>query len=166
MSFRSHPFRSATTGIGILLFALLAVGSLDDDDDYVPQTAPEEVGKQDAMAWAESNSAALASKVQEVQTARSEALGEVYRLESLKGQFPEQATRISASMAAWRQAMIKLDTAMSDVEQRISEAYVASQVGAPNDDQLLQDIAENWTPVADAALRESRALRESSPNNN
>ena len=161
MSLKSHPIRLAVTGIGLIIFAVLALGTSEDQDEFVlPSPPPEEIGKQEAMDWARSGSAELAAKLQEVELARLEAQGEVNRLESLKSQFPDQAVRISATIAAWQKIVIKLDSAMREVALKISEAYVAHQIGSSNEEILLRDIAEAWSPMADAALREERALRE------
>lgn len=160
MTLKDYPLRSAVTILGLLCFAILAAGSKEEKGTYTPP--PELVGKQSAMGWAKSSSAALASKLQEVQAARSEAQSEVYRLEQLKSQFPEQASKISATITEWQQVIIKLDAAISGVGKKISDAYVSSQIGEENGDRLLEEIAENWSPIADDALRAVRAQKEKS----
>lgn len=160
MILEAHPVRLAITAVGLLVFVLLAAGSEHEDEYVPPPTPPEEIGMRNAIEWARTNSAALASRIQEVEAAQSEARREIRRLESLKGQFPEQASKISASLSAWRQAAIRLESALSAVNRKISEAYVASQVGESSGPQLLEKVADDWQPSAQAALQEVKRLQE------
>lgn len=147
-----YAVRALLTIFGFAVFVLLAVGSTGDKPAYSPAPPPEVVGQENALTWAKSNSADLATKIQELETGRSHAQSEVYRLESLKRQFPAQASKITGVISEWQQVVIELDSALTAVEQDVSEAYVAHQVQGKDKDAVLGQVYDKWRPKADQAI--------------
>ncbi len=158
-----YPARSILTLVGVVAFVVLAIGSNQQEDkSYTSLPDPKNAGKESAISWVTQNSALLTSKFREVEEARLDALTEVYRLENLKRQFPEQRSKISNTESRWQQVVIDLESSIEEVNQMIANAYVDSQVGEGVGSDLLQDIYEEWSPRADRALQEYERQRERS----
>jgi hypothetical protein len=124
----------------------------DDDTPPIPVRDPVAVGQNNAMTWASTSSADLAAKLQELESARTNAQREISRLESLRDQFPAQAGKISGLISGWQQVVIELSSALTAVEPSVSDAYVAHHVEGKDRDTVLRQVYDRWRSKAERAI--------------
>lgn len=160
----SDRTRALLTIFGFAAFGTLALGSdgCGSKRDPILPPAPQEVGHERALSWAKTSSADLAKKMQEIESERGNAQSEVYRLEALEKQFPDQASDISGTVKEWQQVVIELNTAMTAAEDGITKAYVLRQTKGKAGDGVLEEVYDQWSPKADEALALARRQRSKS----
>ena len=144
--------RDLKTILGFAVFVLLAQGSRHREPSYhTLPPEPEEVGKENALAWAKTNSVDVASEIQAVESERNHVQSEIYRLENLQNQFPTQVA-IRRTIEEWKQVEIELASALTSVEQAVSKAYVVHEVEGQDQDAILRQVFDQWRPEAERAI--------------
>ena len=155
--------RVLLTFFGFAVFLILALGTDDPGGGSYSggsqYPTAQEIGRRVALSWAESNSPDLAKKIRQVQARKDHAESEIYRLENMREQFPQDADRTTARIEEWNQVLAELDAALEAVRDHSSQAYQLNQRDGKDAGVALSAVYRQWSPMADQAIGRAKKLR-------